>query len=411
MASGGDIVSQAVQPIGIPRQELRVGALRFLSPTKSLATQAGVKSYSVHPPSSAAANPLSTGSLLNIFVQPAAINPDLISKFIVEFRLQNTGAAPLTIANYAAMCLQQYTVQYGTSINQNNRAEVLALNSLVQYGTEELAVKGPQEGIVPATGAPATTVIAAGASVTFRVPLLTPFDGCLWTRSLGSTQIQFGLTWQTAASLVTVGAPADLLLAEVNVLANGYKFTTEMRAKLESTFAGTAHINRFLDLQASSFQMSSGITLGTQVSVSVGGSLFGLSAALAFWVRATPVTPATALTAIPSSINAFTFLLGSQPLDFLPPQANANFVRATFAGPEQIRGTSIFNQELNILPFTTNLSDCVATSSLLGSYFVSSQLVLQILCGATAANCELYGVTYNVSALVQLGANLTVQTT
>lgn len=412
-----DVIAASSTPIALGTARAKAGALSLITPAKGLALQLGSKAFSIHAPSNAAVNPLATGSQQTFFVNPTSIVPDVINKFNLVFSLTNTGGVnPITLACFAASIIVQYEIKVGSSLQQTYRGEALSLQSLLNYSTETWGSRAAQEGVNVAGGyVPATTVIAPGATVQFSIPLWTMMDNAaLFVRAMGASapDLQFTFQFATAASIVTAGTAADLLLSSSQIYAAGYKFTADLRDKLLIEHRGTPYISRVYEPKCQIVSLPNGIQAGTSITTQIGGGLFGLSAAVLHFVRPVNATPAQLIAPVANSTTAWNLLLSSQPLVQFPPNADAVWFRNTFCGaPQVLGGPAITALGLNLACFAVELTRCLSDGCSLGSYFVASTLALQATSGVTNANVELFTMSYNFGLFIQNGSQLSLQTT
>jgi len=405
---GGDLVG--TQLIETPLESKTAAGMTFQIHPAQQYVAAGAKSCSVSQVTATPGNVFATGAQCSYNITPSSILCDHLSQFgcILQLQITNNDAAPITIGTYGHMLFRSYLVKYSSSINLTYTAEACLAAVLSNLSSTQLQQAAPLMGINAATGAILPVTIAAGATFTYYLPLLTPFNNrAAYIRALQSI-IEFNFTFNTAANLVTAGVPAGMVLTQQNIIWNGFQWGERASAIVARRYLSGPVITRQIVPTTVVVAIPAGLTNGQQYQIDLSGST-GLVTALQFFIRANTGLPLVAFTPIANSVASFTVRADSQPLSFLPQGLDAAFYRSWFSGVNQLSGSSISQLGISSIAFSSDLSSTLANGTLLGSYFVSQASNIQALSAVTQANVEALCVYWKVLNIMQAGSEMSVK--
>lgn len=405
---GGDLVG--TQLVETPLETKSAAGMTFQVHPSQQFVAAGAKSFSISQVTATPGNVFTTGAQASYNITPSSILPDHLSQFgcILQLQLINNDAAPITIGTYGHLLFRQYLIRYTSSINQTYTAEACLAAVLSNLSSTQLQQSAALMGINAATGAVLPVVIAPGATFTYYLPLLTPFNNrAAYIRALQSI-IEVNIQFNTAANLVTVGVPGGLALVQQNIIWNGWKWGERASAIVARRYLSGPVVTRQIVPTALTVAIPAGITNGQNYQIDLSGST-GLVTALQFFVRSNTGLPTVAFTPIANSVAAVTLRADSQPVSWLPNQVDSAFYRAFFAGVNQLTGSSLAQLGVTSIPFSSDLSETLSAGMLLGSYFVSQASNLQVLSAVTNANVEALVLFWKVQNVLQAGSEMSIR--
>lgn len=405
---GGDLVG--TQLVETPLETKSAAGMSFQIHPAQQYVAAGAKSFSVSQVTATPGNVFATGAQASYNITPSSILPDHLSQFgcVLQLQITNNDAAPITIGTYGHMLFRSYLVRYTSAINLTYTAEACLAAVLSNLSNTQLQQAAPLMGINAATGAILPVVIAAGASFTYYLPLLTPFNNrAAYIRALQSI-IEFNITFNTAANLVTAGVPAGMVLTQQNIIWNGFKWGERASAIVARRYLSGTVITRQIVPTTVVVAIPAGITAAQQYQIDLSGST-GLVTAIQFFIRANTGLPLVAFTPIANSVENFTLRSDSQGVSWLPQGVDSAFYRSWFSGINQLTGSSLSQLGVTTIPFSNDLSSTLSQGTLLGSYFVSQASNIQALSAATNANVEALVIFWKVYNVLQAGSEMSVK--
>lgn len=404
----GDLVAK--NQVEVPLEQVSSAGMTYsIHPAQSFVA-AGSKSFSVSQVTSTVGNVFTAGGNASYNITPSSILPDHLGNFgvILQLTVTNTDAAPITIGTYGHLLFNNYTIRYTSSISLNYTAEACLASVLANLSSTELQQSAALMGINAATGAILPVVIAAGASFTYYLPLLTPFSGrAAYIRALQSI-IEINMRFNTAATLVTAGVPAGLTMGTQQIIWNGWKWGERASTIVARRYLAGPVVTRQIQPTLIVQAIPAGITNGQQYQVDLSGST-GLVTALMIFIRANTGLPTVAFTPIANSISQLTLRSDSQNVSWLPPAVDAAFYRSFFAGVGQLTGSSLSQLGVTTVPFSTAISESLTNGLLGGSYFVSQASNFQLQSAVTNANVEAAIIYFKVQNVLQAGSELSVK--
>jgi hypothetical protein len=281
----------------------------------------------------------------------------------------------------------------------------------MSYNYEELTARGPLEGInsVPGGtnyGGILPVTIAPGASYTYYLPLQTMFSqDVVWYRALFSP-IELTVQYNGAASFVSAGVAANLVLSNQSLLFVGYTFANALRNKLDQDFKETC-ITRYIYQQQQTINIPAAIVAGNYYYVNI-GAVPSTCVALIELTRAANASPLTQGVAsdFPSTI---TLNDGAQPVPWTTPQLSGTFWRNIFAGPPVVASPALAIQGYNLYPFTAAANRTIQGGFNLGMYAVSISSQLQLTAASSVAAVEASVVYCRIINVIQRGSELAIK--
>lgn len=411
-----DLIQLATPSVNADVTRMSALGQDFLVNRAQLLRDVGSNATSFHLPSSGTTNAItSSGANLQWNIEPSSVVPDYIDEIFLEITLTHQGATgTLTLDSYAAMLMNNVLFRYGSGINNTHFPNTFILNSLYQYNVEEFAVRGAQENINTTTYAPASTVLAVGGSVTFRIPMDLLFCGRrAWIRSLFS-QLEFTIAFNTLASVVTAAGGAvvgDLGSSQVQLWMVGYKYAENEGNRIMDLYKdGSVHLRRYIFPQSLPSSIPGGIVSGSQYTVNIGNNN-SLVIGLTYWVTSSAITPQNALTAVANSATQVTLQNGSQSFTPMAQNISTTFFRTVLVSPPSINSPAINALSLNPYPFSNRniYGICLRKALNTGSYYTTNSTSLQLLSAVTNASVQLACIYHRVCCLVQQGTNCAIK--